>query len=182
MADAQRAATHLANDDPVDVLINNVAPEIKLPFRQLSIDDFELQIHASCTAGFVMSREIAKGMKPRGRGSIVNLCAATHQGEWNGYVSFAASNGAIVGLTRSLARELGGHGIRVNAISVGAVASRAEIRIFGDRLAEYDAWVIRNQCLKRRICPEDVAKLVLFLASECSSMITGQNIILDGGW
>jgi NAD(P)-dependent dehydrogenase (short-subunit alcohol dehydrogenase family) len=121
-------------------------------------------------------------MKPRGRGSIVNLCASTHNGEWAGYVSYAASNGAIVGLTRSLARELGGHGIRVNAVSTGAIASRAEIRIFGDRLAEYDEWIIRNQCLKRRIRPEDVANLVLFLATDHSSMITGQNLVIDGGW
>lgn len=181
-ADAQRAASQLAADDPVDVLINNAAPEIKLPFRQVSIDDFEMQIHNTCTAAFVMARGIAAGMKTRRRGSIVNLCAVTHPGEWSGYVSYAASNGAIVGLTRSLARELGEHGIRVNAISVGAVASRAEIRIFGDRLGDYDAWVVRNQCMKRRIRPEDVADLVMFLASDRSSMITGQNIVIDGGW
>ncbi len=181
-ADAERAASLLAAEDPVDVLVNNVAPEIKLPFRQLSVDDFEMQIHNTCTADLVTSRAIATGMKSRGRGSIVNLCAVTHHGEWNGYVSYAASNGAIIGLTRSLARELGEHGIRVNSISVGAVASPAEIRIFGDRLGDYDAWVVRNQCLKRRIRPEDVADLVMFLASDRSSMITGQNLVIDGGW
>jgi NAD(P)-dependent dehydrogenase (short-subunit alcohol dehydrogenase family) len=181
-AEARRAAMHLAADDPVDVLVNNAAPDLKLPFRQLSPEEFEQQIRASCTTAFVMARAIAEGMKTRARGSIINLCAATHPGEWNGYVSYAASNGAIAGLTRSLAREFGSHGIRVNSISVGAMASLAEVRIFGDRLAEYDDWVIRNQCIKRRIRPEDVSDLVLFLASDRSSMITGQNIVIDGGW
>ena len=182
LADARRASAELAAKDPVDVLVNNVAPNVKLPFRQLSVDDFERQVHASCTAAFLVTRVIGESMKGRSRGSIVNLCAPTHNGEWNGYVSYAASNGAIIGLTRSLARELGGHGIRVNSISAGAVASRSEIRIFGDRLSEYDDWIIRNQCLKRRILPEDVADLVLFLASDRASMITGQNIAIDGGW
>lgn len=182
MADARRASSELTEKDPVDVLVNNMAPHVKLPFGQLSLDDFERQVHASCSAAFLMTRVICEGMKGRGRGSVVNLCAPTHNGEWNGYVSYAASNGAIIGLTRSLARELGGQGIRVNSISAGAFASRADIRIFGNRLAEYDEWIIRNQCLKRRILPEDVADLVLFLASDRASMITGQNIAVDGGW
>ena len=181
-ADARRASTELAARDPVDVLVNNVAPPVKLPFGELSIDDFERQIHSSCSAAFLMTRAIADSMKSRGRGSVINLCAPTHNGEWNGFVSFAASNGAIVGLTRSMARELGSFGIRVNAVSAGAVTSRADIRIFGDRLAEYDEWIIRNQCLKRRILPEDVADLVWFLASDRASMITGQNLVIDGGW
>jgi NAD(P)-dependent dehydrogenase (short-subunit alcohol dehydrogenase family) len=182
LADARRAASHLTTEDPIDVLVNNVAPDIKTPFRQLSTADFELQLQAGCMTAFVMTRAIGEAMKVRRRGSIVNLCAASHNGEWDGYVSYAASNGAIIGLTRSMARELGAYEVRVNAISIGAVSSLGEARIFGDRLAEYDEWVIRNQCIKRRILPEDVAELVLFLASERSSMITGQNIVIDGGW
>ncbi len=182
MTDVQAAASHLVTGDPIDVLVNNAAPRSKLSFGQLSMDDFELDINASCTATFLMARTIATGMKPRGRGSIVNLCAATRPGEWSVPGTNAALNGAIMGLTRSLARELGIHGIRVNAVSTGAVTCHSEIRIFGDRLAEYDSWVIRNQCLKRRIRAEDVADLVMFLASDHSAMITGQNFVLDGGW
>lgn len=178
-ADAQRAAERLATGDPVDVLINNVAPEFTPPFRQLSIDDFELQLHNTCTAAFVMARAIATGMKPRGRGSIVNLCAVAHHGEWNGCVSYAASNGAIVGLTRSLARELGADGIRVNAISIGAVASRVEIRIF---------W--RPSCRVRRLDSSKSMPEAPHPPERCrgsghvdrSSMITGENLVIDGGW
>jgi NAD(P)-dependent dehydrogenase (short-subunit alcohol dehydrogenase family) len=182
MADAQRIAAEIMAKDATDVLVNNVAPSIKLPFGQFSADDFECQLSSNCTAALQMSRAFAEGMKGRGRGSIINLCMATHNGEWNDYVSYAASNGALIGLTRSLARELGATGIRANAISPGAVASRADTGIFGERLAEYDEWVIRNQCLKRRIRAEDVANLVTFLASDRSAMITGQNLVIDGGW
>jgi NAD(P)-dependent dehydrogenase (short-subunit alcohol dehydrogenase family) len=93
-----------------------------------------------------------------------------------------ASKGAMLGLTRSLARELGPHGVRVNAVSPGAVVSEAEERVFGERLQQYHDWIIENQSLKRRIEPEHVADLVLFLLSPASDMISGQNIGIDGGW
>ena len=88
----------------------------------------------------------------------------------------------MLGLTKSLARDLGVSGIRVNAISPGAVVSEAEQRVFGERLAEYNDWVLENQCLKQRIMPADVAGLVLFLVSPESDMMTGQNVGIDGGW
>jgi NAD(P)-dependent dehydrogenase (short-subunit alcohol dehydrogenase family) len=88
----------------------------------------------------------------------------------------------MLGLTKSLARELGPHGIRVNAVSPGAVVSEAEKRVFADKLEEYNRWVLENQCLKTRIKPEDVALLILFLVSPASDMITGQNLSIDGGW
>ena len=88
----------------------------------------------------------------------------------------------MLGLTKSLARELGPFGIGVNAVSPGAVISDAEARVFGDRAQEYGDWVIAHQCLKTRIEPEAIADLVLFLASPAAAMITGQNIACDGGW
>ena len=70
----------------------------------------------------------------------------------------------------------------VNALSPGAVRSEAEDRVFGDRLAQYNDWVLDRQSLKERIFPEHVADLVLFLSASESDMITGQNILIDGGW
>ena len=103
-------------------------------------------------------------------------------GRWDGYVPYVASKGAMLGLTKSLARELGPHGVRVNAVSPGAVVSDAEKRVFGDKLEEYNDWILENQCLKTRIQPQDVAELVLFLVSPASDMISGQNFAIDGGW
>jgi NAD(P)-dependent dehydrogenase (short-subunit alcohol dehydrogenase family) len=121
-------------------------------------------------------------MKAKGYGKIVNFCSVTQNGRWDGYVPYVVSKSALLGLTKSLARELGPHGIRVNAIAPGAVVSDAEERVFGDKLAEYNAWVLENQCLKSRIRPEAIADAVLFLVSPASDMITGQNLAVDGGF
>jgi NAD(P)-dependent dehydrogenase (short-subunit alcohol dehydrogenase family) len=103
-------------------------------------------------------------------------------GQWHGYVPYVASKGALLGLTKGMARELGPSGITVNAIAPGAVVSEAEDRVFADRLAEYEQWVMDRQSLKSRILPQDVANLAVFLASDAARMISGQNIGVDGGW
>ena len=99
-----------------------------------------------------------------------------------GYVPFVASNGALYGLTKTLVRGLGGHGIRVNAVSPGAVRSEAEERVFGDRLQQYSDWALDRQSVKERMQPEHVADLAPSLCASESGMITGQNIAIDGGW
>jgi NAD(P)-dependent dehydrogenase (short-subunit alcohol dehydrogenase family) len=166
----------------VDILINNAALIINKPFEQFSLEEYEDQVRVNSSAPFALTRAVAPGMKSRGYGKIVNFCSITLNGRWDGYVPYVASKGALLGLTKSLARELGPHGIRVNAISPGAVVSDAEQRVFGDRLQEYNDWILANQCLKTRIQPSSVADLVLFLASPASDMISGQVINIDGGW
>ena len=84
---------------------------------------------------------------------------------------------------RSLARELGPHGVCVNAVSPGAVVSEAEARVFGDRLQQYNDWILENQCSEVAHPGGATSReLVLFLVSPASDMITGQNIAIDGGW
>jgi NAD(P)-dependent dehydrogenase (short-subunit alcohol dehydrogenase family) len=166
----------------VDILINNAALIINKPFEQFSLEEYEEQVRVNSSAAFALTRAVAPSMKSKGYGKIVNFCSITLNGRWDGYVPYVASKGALLGLTKSLARELGPHGIRVNAISPGAVVSKAEQRVFGDRLQEYNDWILANQCLKTRIQPSSVADLALFLASPASDMISGQVINIDGGW
>jgi len=105
------------------------------------------------------------------------LCpSSSHQS----HVPYVASKGALYGLTKTLA--LGHHGIRVNAVSPGAVRSEAGDRVFGDRLQQYNDWVLDRQSVKERMQPEHVADLMLFLCATASDMITGQNIAIEGGW
>ncbi|MFV0385841.1 SDR family oxidoreductase [Paracoccus sp. (in: a-proteobacteria)] len=166
----------------IDILVNNAALIINRPFEEFSIAEYEDQVRVNSSAAFALTRACCPQMKAARSGKIINLTSLTLNGRWDGYVPYVASKGAMLGLTKGLARELGPHGINVNAIAPGAVVSEAEERVFGDRLAEYNDWVLENQCLKQRICPEDVARLALFLASPASDLITGQNIGIDGGW
>lgn len=166
----------------IDILINNAAIIINKPFEDFSLCEYEDQIRVNSSAAFAAVKACAEHMKRKGHGKILNFASLTLNGQWNGYVPYVASKGAMIGLTKSLARELGPFGITVNAISPGAVVSEAENRVFADRLQEYNDWVLERQCLKKRITPDDVADLVFFLVSPASDMITGQNFGIDGGW
>lgn len=168
--------------DAVDVLINNAALIINKPHEAFSLVEYEDQIRVNSSAAFALTRACSPAMKTQGWGRIINLTSITLNGQWDGYVPYVASKGAMLGLTKGLARELGGHGITVNAIAPGAVVSAAENRVFADRLEEYNAMVIDRQCLKKRLQADDVAALALFLSSDDARMITGQNIAIDGGW
>ncbi len=96
------------------------------------------------SAAFALTRACAPGMKAKCWGRVINLTSLTLNGQWDGYVPYVASKGAMLGLTKGLARELGPHGITVNAIAPGAVVSEAENRVFADRLAQYNQWVLKT--------------------------------------
>ena len=165
-----------------DILINNAALIINRPFEEFSLAEYEEQIRVNSSAPFALVRACAPGMRAKGSGAIVNFCSVTLNGRFSGYVPYVASKGAMLGLTKTLARELGPDGIRVNAVAPGAIVSEAEARVMGDGAAAFEAFVLENQCLKTRIHPENVADLVHFLVSPASRMITGQNFAIDGGW
>ncbi|MDX8452135.1 SDR family oxidoreductase [Mesorhizobium sp. VK9D] len=183
LAEAEADVAALAQrEGGIDILINNAALIINRPFEAFSLSEYEDQIRVNSSAAFALARACSPGMKAKAYGKIVNFCSITLNGRWDGYVPYVASKGAMLGLTKSLARELGPHGITVNAVSPGAVVSEAEERVFGERLKEYSDWIMGNQSLKRRIEPHHVADLVLFLVSPAADMISGQNVHIDGGW
>ncbi len=165
-----------------DVLVNNAALILNRSHEDFTFEEYEEQIRVNSTAGFVLARAVSPVMKSRGRGRIINLTSLTLNGEWDGFTPYVASKGAVLGLTRALSRELGPYGITVNAIAPGAVVSEAEARVFGVKLHEYNEFVLKRQAIKRRITAEDIASLAVFLASDGASMISGQNIGVDGGW
>jgi NAD(P)-dependent dehydrogenase (short-subunit alcohol dehydrogenase family) len=179
----ESSATTLADElGGIDVLVNNAALVIFKPHEEFTIEEYEDQVRVNSSAVFVLSRVCSRHMKAKRYGKIVNITSLTLTGRWAGYVPYIASKGAMYGLIKGLARELGEHLINVNGISPGGVLSEAEFRDRGDQREEYHQWLLENQSLKRRIEAVDIANLAVFLSTSQSDLITGQNIQVDGGW
>lgn len=176
------AATRAVEGSAFDILINNAAVILNRPYEAVSLDDYDREQRVNASAAFALIKALAPGMQQRGWGRIINLTSITLNGQWDGFVPYVASKGALHGLTKAFARELGAHGITVNAIAPGAVRSEAEDRVYADRLVEYNDWILSHQSLKQRIAPEDIAEAALFLASDRARMISGQTLKVDGGW
>ena len=182
LPELERSAKALADEvGGIDVLVNNAALVIFKPHEEFTIQEYEDQVRINSSAVFVLSRVCSEHMKAKRSGKIVNITSLTLTGRWEGYVPYIASKGAMYGLIKGMARELGEHLINVNGISPGAVLSEAEFRDRGDKREEYHQWVLENQSMKRRIEAVDIANLAVFLSSARSDLITGQNIQVDGG-
>lgn len=183
LAGTEKAATALAEEvGGIDILINNAAYVVNKPHEEFSIAEYEDEVRINSSAAFVLMRVCSKQMKAKKAGKIINMTSLTLTGHWDGFVPYVASKGAMYGLVKSMARELGVHGINVNGINPGAIVSEAEWRHFGDNREKYHQWILENQSLKRRIEPVDIANAAVFLCSEQAALITGQDIHVDGGW
>ena len=183
LAGTEKAVSTLAEEvGGIDILINNAAYVVNKLHEDFSIAEYEDEVRINSSAAFVLMRVCAKHMKAKKAGKIINMTSLTLTGHWDGFVPYVASKGAMYGLVKSMARELGGHGINVNGINPGAIVSEAEWRHFGDNREKYHQWILENQSLKRRIEPMDIANAAVFLCSEQAALITGQDIHVDGGW
>jgi len=119
-------------------------------------------------------------MKKVGRGSIINTSSISWIIPSVGIPVYVTAKAAIVGMTRTLAHELGANGIRVNCVMPGAILTERQKQLWFTET--YKAEILASQALKRMILPEEVARLVLFLAADDSSAITNQSYVIDGGW
>jgi NAD(P)-dependent dehydrogenase (short-subunit alcohol dehydrogenase family) len=166
----------------IDVLVNNAAINPLKSVDGYDLEEFERVQRINGHAALALTQALVGGMKARRRGVILNICSITLSGGWSDFTAYVASKGTLLGLTRSLARELGVWEIRVNAISPGAIPTALEREVWADQLESYERFILERQALKYRGSPEDVANMALYLASELGRFITGQNVIVDGGW
>jgi NAD(P)-dependent dehydrogenase (short-subunit alcohol dehydrogenase family) len=183
LADLETSIAQLADDvGGIDILVNNAAFVVNKPHEEFSIEEYEEEVRVNSTAAFVLARACSQHMKQKMYGKIINLTSLTLNGNWEGFVPYVASKGAMFGLVKSMARELGKYNITVNGISPGAVLSDAEWRHFGEKREVYHQWILERQSIKRRIEPVDIANLAVFLSSPLADLISGQDIHCDGGW
>ena len=183
LVDLEKAVTRLADEvGGIDILVNNAAFVVNKPHEEFSIEEYEEEVRVNSTAAFVLARACSTLMKQKKYGKIINLTSLTLNGNWEGFVPYVASKGAMYGLVKSMARELGKYNITVNGISPGAVLSDAEWRHFGEKREAYHQWILERQSIKRRIEPVDIANLAVFLSSSQADLISGQDIHCDGGW
>jgi len=164
----------------VDVLVNNAGNDTRHAVEEVTSDYWDLAMAVNLKHQFFAAQAVIPVMKRAGRGSIINMSSISWIIPTTGLPVYVAAKAAIVGLTRTLAHELGPDNIRVNAVLPGATLTERQKKLwFSDA---YKAEILNKQALKRMIQPEEVARLVLFLAADDSSAITSQSYVVDGGW
>lgn len=165
----------------IDVLINNAGIFSGLqmrPFEQIPLDEWEQVLRVNITGQMLCARAVLPAMRRAKWGRIINMASgAVSLGRPN-YLHYIASKSALIGMSRSMARELGADNITVNAILPGATFTEIERKTV---TPEQKARIIAMQCIPRAETPEDLVGTALFLASEASAFITGQIINADGG-
>jgi 3-oxoacyl-[acyl-carrier protein] reductase len=180
LAGASQVVHGIADSGGVGVLVNNAAIYPSKPVADYSITEWQAVQRVNVDAAFVCAQAVLPAMRAAGSGRIVNVSSITFFGGLAQLAPYVTSKGALVGLTRALARECGQDQITVNAVAPGAFPTAAE-EIHPDREG-YHAYVLAQQAVKRRGVPADVAHAVLFLCAPESSFITGQLLCVDGGW
>ena len=163
-----------------DVLVNNAAIYPKGPWHEVDAAQWDAVFATNVRGYFLMAKAVRGQMVDRGGGAIVNIASVTFFWGEELLLPYVASKGAVVGFTRALAREAGRDGIRVNAVAPGAFPTAAT-EIHADQDALWRG-VLEAQSLKRRGEVEDVARAIAFFAGEDSGFVTGQTLLVDGGW
>jgi NAD(P)-dependent dehydrogenase (short-subunit alcohol dehydrogenase family) len=177
----QKTASDLLVKFPrVDVLVNNAGNDTRHSMEEVTSDYWDQSMAVNLKHYFFTMQALVPAMRSAGRGSIINMGSVSWIISTPDLPVYVTAKAAIVGMSRTFARQLGGDNIRVNCVMPGAVLTERQKQLwFTDA---YKARILANQSLKRMILPEEVARLVVFLASDDSSAITNQSYVIDGGW
>jgi NAD(P)-dependent dehydrogenase (short-subunit alcohol dehydrogenase family) len=165
----------------IDVLINNAAIAASAPASQTSLADFRELIDADMTSVFALSQLVGTAMISGGRGSIINVASLAAERCVDRYplAAYSAAKAGVVALTRCLASEWGAHSIRVNAVGPAFFPTR-QAGFLQD--PDQVAWIVSHTALRRTPRLDELDGTIVFLASDASSYITGQHLLVDGGW
>ena len=162
-----------------NVLVNNAANDMRHNWREVEPDYWDDRMAINLRPFFFTIQAIAPMMQKLGGGSIVNFGSISWKIASGNLPAYVSAKAAVHGLTRAMARELGQTNIRVNTVLPGWVMTERQLKLWLD--AEGQARIDRSQCLKDRVMPVDLARMVLFLASEDARMCSAQEFTVDGG-
>ena len=165
----------------VDVLVNNVgqfADVERRAFWEIPTEEWDRLMAVNVRSVFLCSRAAASPMREAKSGRIVNLASNVVTFGMANLMHYVASKAAVIGMTRSMARELGPFGIAVNAVAPGLVTTEITVRTVPE---EYRRLVAQGQCLQEAILPSDIAEAVAYLAGPAARMVTGQTLLVNGG-
>lgn len=167
----------------VDILVNNAAvfatvPMSRAGYEELSVEEWDRMMAVNLRGTWLMARSFVPAMQERGYGKVINISSGTALKGSSGRIHYVTTKAGVLGFTKTLAREVGGHGVCVNCIAPGSTLSEKE--------RTEDVMNLRNaavgsRALKRLQQPEDLLGAVVFLAAPASDFITGQTLVVDGG-
>jgi D-xylose 1-dehydrogenase len=162
------------------VLVNNAGNDDRHEMEEITPEYWRERLASNLDHYFFCIQGVAPAMEAAGGGSIINLGSCVWRLGFPGLPAYSTAKAAIEGLTRGLARTLGPRNIRINCVVPGCVRTRRQVERW--LTPELEQVVLDGQCLKRLVEPEDVAKMVAFLASEDARSCTNQTFVIDAGW
>ncbi|MFI5030104.1 MAG: SDR family NAD(P)-dependent oxidoreductase [Reyranellales bacterium] len=163
----------------ITVLVNNAAHDERHKLEDVTPEFWDDRIAVNLRHAFFAIQAVVPGMKKAGGGSIINFSSISYHTMTANLAVYQAAKAATIGMTRGLARDLGGDKIRLNSITPGWIMTQRQIDKW--LTPEAEAELMKAQVLKEKVYPPDIARMVLFLAADDSRLISAQNFVVDGG-
>jgi NAD(P)-dependent dehydrogenase (short-subunit alcohol dehydrogenase family) len=173
-------AAALRRFDNLDILVNNAGINIRKPALELELAEFEAVLQTNLRGYFLCAQAVGRHMVARGRGKVINISSILGHVALPTQAAYASSKGAIEQLTKVLAVEWATHGVQVNALAPTYFETELTRPLFED--PERNAFISERTPMKRWGQPHELAGAVIFLASDASDFVTGQSLLVDGGW
>ena len=164
---------------PFTVLVNNAARDDRHTIEEVTPEFWDERIAVNLRHQYFAIQAVLPGMRKAGGGSIVNFSSVSYHALAPRLSVYQAAKAAVVGMTRGLARDLGPDRIRLNSITPGWIMTQRQIDLW--LTPEAEAGLMQAQCLKEKLYPPDIARMVLWLAADDSRLVTAQNFVVDGG-